>query len=382
MDDKLIKKELAILPHTDADEIEAVFSKMADELRTYDKAIAAVYAAEPSKENCADAKKLRLAISKVRTAADKVRKEKKQVYDNASKAIQAVYNIFKNAAAGREQELKEREEFFARAEAVRIAELAQARAAQLEEFGSGVAHMQDLGNLSAEAWDNYYSGAKLHYETKQAAEKKAEEERLAHEMLVLEMDERKNTLAPFAQFGALQEITMGMSEDAFLELHSRMKVLKHADEVRLKELELKNARLEKEAEEKEAERLRTQAEVEKKEAAARAEREKEAAEAAAKLAAEREERRRIEAEQATKLAKLESEKRRAEEARRQAAADQAEQLRREVEAKRKADNAPDKEKLQKYTAYLRSKVNEFKTTEGKAALKRIADFSDGLISQL
>jgi hypothetical protein len=309
-------KELSTLEPSKAKQIKEVFEPMVKMLESFESDYNDVVSRDITPATCSMAKRLRLDILKVRTSADKVRKEQKEEYLRAGNAIQGVYNILAYAVTDKENKLKEIETYYERIEAERIEKLAQDREIELDKYEAtheGV----DLGNMTESVWNNFIAGVKANYQALKEAERKAEEERIAREKREKEEQER---------------------------------IRKENEKLRLEA-----AKREKELEE---ERKKAEAERKAKEEELRLEREERERERRAeeeKLKKEQEERRRIEEDARRK----EQERLRRE---------REEKALKEAEEKRKA-NAPDKEKL--VTLYDDIKKLTFSSSEAQDCIASI-----------
>jgi len=325
----LENEELKGLEASKAASIKAVFEPMVKMLEGFESVYAEVMAKEISPEKCAEAKRLRLDISRVRIEADKVRKEQKEEYLRAGNAIQGVYNILKFAVTDKEEKLKEVETYYEKIEAEKVAKLAEERKAELAKYECN-SEFVDLGKMTDEVWKNYLAGVKANYEAVKAAEAKAEADRIAKEKAEAEERER---------------------------------------------IRLENEQLKKEAEKREKERLAEQKKLEaervKQEQALRAEREKAEAEKRIQdeiIRKEREAREKLEREarekeaERVRLEKLEAEKK--------------------AEEAKKLELAPDKEKLVVVLSQIELAGKGIKSEKAlsviRAAYKMIKDFTETL----
>lgn len=343
MNELTITKELSGLSESKAAQIKEVFEPMVKMLEGFESAYAEVMAQEQSEEKSSQAKRLRLDISKIRIEADKVRKAQKDEYIRAGNAIQGVYNILKFAVAEKEDALKNVETYYERIEAEKIARLKADREAELEKYEFDPTGI-DLGNMGEMVWNAFLTGAKQKYEDRIAAERKAEEDRIERERKEKLYQSRRNELAPFAQFGAFDRLTVDMNDGEYKTLVVEMSEAKQAYDKEQAEIKAENERLKKESEAREAARQKSEA----KEKAEREARE-------AELKKEREARE-----------KLERETREREE---KAAREAAEKAKSEAEAKKKAELAPDKDKLLTLSTDLLSRLNSVKSKEAKAAIQ-------------
>jgi hypothetical protein len=277
------------------------------------------------------ARDLRLKLVKVGTAMEKMRKDAKEESLRTGKVIDGMANVIKfTVIEPQKDRLEQMEKFAERAEAERKAKLKALREELLAPFMADTT-FYDLSNMPEETFAQLLDSSRLAHESRIAAAKKAEEDRIAAEAARI------------------------------------------AEEKRIRE---ENERLRKEAEEQAkaqaAERAKAEAERRAVEEAARKEREAiqakaeaERKEAAAKAQAEHDRLQAIAAEERAKAAKLEAE------ARAKAEAEFARQKAEEAAAK-KAARAPDKAKVVKLAEVVKAiALPECSTPEGKELVRKI-----------
>ena len=176
---KLDAPELQSIEANRADQIKAIFAPMAAMLAEFETAYAEVCDAASAgitEAVTTKAKRLRLDIAKVRVSAEKVRKEQKEEYLRAGKAIDGVSNILKWAVEGKETKLKEIEDHFENLERQRKAELQASRVALLCEYVRDAAE-RDLAGMEDDVWAAYLAAKKAEHEDIIAAELQAQQER-------------------------------------------------------------------------------------------------------------------------------------------------------------------------------------------------------------
>ena len=287
--------ELQVIEKSKAEKIKATFEPMAKMLLEFEKAFKEV-TSEAEKEITKDvtikAKRLRIDIGKVRIDTEKVRKEEKEEYLRAGKAIDGVSNILKWAVIDKENKLKEIENHFEIQEQERLEKLQAERVGKLLKYVED-AEDRNLSGMENDVWQAYFTTKKKEYDDRIAAEKQAEIDRIAKEKA------------------------------------------EAAERVRIRK---ENELLKKEAEEKEKQRQKdaAKAEAERKALEEKARKEREASEA--KLRIEREAKAKLEAELKAK-AEAEEKAKREERERTEA------ELKAKKQAERKAKAAPDKAKL-------------------------------------
>jgi hypothetical protein len=123
------------------------------------------------------AREARIKIGKVRTGAEKLRKEMKDQYLRGGKAVDKVAKVIELICEPEEARLEEAEKFAERAEAKRKAELADARKVLLAPYGVDTAFL-NLADMPQGNFEALLSQSKLAYEARIEAERKrvAEEE--------------------------------------------------------------------------------------------------------------------------------------------------------------------------------------------------------------
>lgn len=119
----------------------------------------------------AEARTLRLAIAKIRIGAEKVRKEQKEEYLRAGKAIDGVSNILKYAIVDKEEKLEAIENHFQRMEAERLQKIVEERRQLLSQVVDPLGY--DLANMTDEVFTIFLNGKKAEKLAFEEAEKKA-----------------------------------------------------------------------------------------------------------------------------------------------------------------------------------------------------------------
>ena len=246
---KIDAPELQVIEKSKADQIKATFEPMVLMLSEFEDAFNELVQESGkgiTKEVTIKAKRLRIDIGKVRIETDKIRKEQKEEYLRAGKAIDGVSNILKWAVADKENKLKEIENYFEIQEKKRLEALQIERVEKLSPYVDD-AELRDLSGMEDDVWKAYFSVKKKEYEDRLEAEKKAELERIAKEKAEAEERER------------IKKENERLKKEA----EERERLAKIEAEKRAKiEAELK-AKEEAERKEKEAEKARVQAELNK-----------------------------------------------------------------------------------------------------------------------
>lgn len=350
METAIEKKEIG-----SAQQIKAVFEPMTEALERMEPEYNEIIAMEVNEESAKKAKVLRLLMVKARTAADKKRKEQKEYFLQAGRAIDGAFNIFKAAVSPKEDRLKDIELFEERRIEAEQKQLQEDREAELRKYDFDGSTM-DLGRMEPAVWTNFLTGTKSNYEAVQKAEKDAADQKKKEDRqkavkdarlkrlfkmglvfngdsLVYEdinfhhtdvlcmtdgefdkaaagaeerkkvidktnivFEDRKKILLPYAKYGALERLFKLTSLEGFTELKVEMIQKKRADEEEQSRVQKENQKLKGQQEE-----------------------------------------------------------------------DRQKEIQREKD-KKAADNAPDKEKLEKIIVYLDDHICKMKTKQGALAL--------------
>jgi len=249
------------LEQTKADEIAEAFREPLTELAELETEYKefANLTGEPPQNTCDVAKALKQKYVKNRKVRETIHKTEKAYFWNAGKYVDAWKNKALEVSEERETKLSEIADYYINLEKERIEKLAQTRESELLKYQDPEMTYipPELGKMDAKAWEIYLSGVKREYEEKQAAIKKAEQERIEKEKAEKAEQER---------------------------IRKENERLKKEAEAREKEVQKERAEMEKklEAEKKERERIENerQAAIEKEQREAEAK-----AEAARKAAA-------------------------------------------------------------------------------------------------
>jgi len=188
------------------------------------------------------ARELRLKTVKIRTAAADLKDERKRIHMLKGNLEQASYNLIASSCKLAEETFVVVEKATELKEKKRIEELALARETEMSQYTTIIP--PGIGTMQQEVYDYYLNAAKLSYEAKIEADKKAEEERIERELAEVEAKR-------IAEEQAAQEKLEQQRKQAELEAElARQKELADAKE---KELEIERA--------KAAEELRKQQEI-------------------------------------------------------------------------------------------------------------------------
>jgi hypothetical protein len=158
-------QELDSIENSKAQQIRDTFLPMAEMLEKFEGDYNKVLSLEKkgvTEELTVKAKKLRLDIAKVRILTEKTRKEQKEQYLRAGKAIDGVSNILKWAVSEKETKLKEIENYFEIQEQKRLVKLQETRVELLSDYIDD-AHERDLAKLKDDEFDALLSMKKQQY---------------------------------------------------------------------------------------------------------------------------------------------------------------------------------------------------------------------------
>jgi len=138
----------------------------------------------------ADAREARLALQKVRTSADKKRKELKEESLRYGKAVQDVYNLIEGTIKPIEEHLHLQEKFAEIQRQKEVDTITLKRNKELLPFAEFVAVNLDLGNMSESDYQNVLKGAMMLTEIKAKEAAEAEAKRIEAEAEAKEERER------------------------------------------------------------------------------------------------------------------------------------------------------------------------------------------------
>lgn len=180
---KLDIPELQVIEKSKAEQIKATFEPMAEMLAEFEERynkLMAIPLEEITVDLTKEYKRLRLDVGRVRIDTGKAKDKAKEYLKLEDKAIMGIHNILVWAVKEKEDNLKERENYFEIQEQKRIEALQLERAEKLAPYVED-AHERDLAKFADDEFEALLSMKKKEQEDRIAAEKKAEEERIAKE---------------------------------------------------------------------------------------------------------------------------------------------------------------------------------------------------------
>jgi len=278
--------ELQVIEKSKAEQIKATFEPMAEMLAEFEERynkLMAIPLEEITVDLTKEYKRLRLDVGRVRIDTGKAKDKAKEYLKLEDKAIMGIHNILVWAVKEKEDNLKERENYFEIQEQKRLEALQLERAEKLAPYVED-SHERDLSKFADDEFEALLTMKKKEQEDRIAAEKKAEEERIAKEKAEAEEHERIRK----------------ENEQLRKEAEEREKQAKIEAEKRAKEERERQAKAEAERKEREEKERKEREAYEAKLKAERDEKERMQRELEAKAEAERkakeEEKARVEAE--------------------------------------------------------------------------------------
>ena len=165
------------LEESKAKEIESLFTPMLAKMSELENEYNDILKQEVDPETCQRAKDLRLNYVKIRTGTAEIHKKAKEFYLNGGRFVDGWKNAQIFASGEKEKSLKAIEDHFDNMERERIEYLRLDRVELLKPYTD--IEPLALGHMEAEVFQNHLTGTKQAYEIRIAAEKKAEEDRIA-----------------------------------------------------------------------------------------------------------------------------------------------------------------------------------------------------------
>lgn len=182
---ELKNQELDLLEPSKAQMIKNTFEPMVTMLESFEDKYNLIVEESTygiTKDICDRAKRLRLDISKVRTGTEKLRKEQKEEYLRAGKAIDGVSNILQWAVKSKEEKLESIEKYFENLEKERIEKITNERTEILAPFLlQGEYIPGNIGTMELDVFEAYLSAKIKAFNDYLEAERIAEEKRKEEE---------------------------------------------------------------------------------------------------------------------------------------------------------------------------------------------------------
>jgi hypothetical protein len=205
---------------------------------------------ELTQQVCVEAGNLRKKLVKVRTGIADIHKVEKAFYLASGRYVDALKNKYTLPIEQMEEKLSEIEKYYENQEKLRIEQLSLDREASLLVYEVENVKSFNLGTMTDEVWNSFFTGIKTNYEAKKESERVAEQERLK-EIRIKELHEERKSLAiPYFEFWSEFEKTLNFgdqSESDFNNFMERIKALKKESDDIKEAQRLENERLKKEA---------------------------------------------------------------------------------------------------------------------------------------
>lgn len=187
--------ELKTIAVEKSEQIKATFAPMVTMLEGYESRVNEIVKQskiEITKDVCADAKRCRLDIVKVRTQTKELHKKNKAEILIAGRAIDGIKNVVTWAVSEKEAELKKIEDHFVNIERERLLTLESDRKQMLaDQSDVDVFSLTiDIKNIDDEVWKAYFASKKQERLDRLQAEKEAEEQRIKEEQSRIEEEKR------------------------------------------------------------------------------------------------------------------------------------------------------------------------------------------------
>lgn len=134
----------------------------------------------PSEEDAAIARKIRMALVKVRTGAETIKDERKAILLTESSLIQGIFNVVKSSCILTEGQYEAVEKHQERIEKERKEKIRDERLSKLEPFEVDVTYLNSvLVDMDDSKFDQLLSDSEMLFNSKKEAVRKAEEEAIA-----------------------------------------------------------------------------------------------------------------------------------------------------------------------------------------------------------
>lgn len=166
----------------------AAFHPSLAQLAELSRPLAGLNKENPTAEDAAIASRSRKDIVKIRTGAEAIKEDRKEIIRSEGNLIQSAYNLVKDACLLTEAEYEEIEKFQIRKEQERKEALAETRRAQLAAFDVDTEYLP-LSKMSDEQFAKCLANGELAYKARIAQEKQVEADRVEAERLAAEKAE-------------------------------------------------------------------------------------------------------------------------------------------------------------------------------------------------
>lgn len=252
---------------TQAEKMLAPLVKFLEEAKSWEKEAKKIVVTDITQvKEMSDAKKARISLKKIRTAAEDTRKELKERSLREGKAIDGVANIIKAVIVPIEEYLEKQEKFAEIREKERKEILLRERIELLQKFNADP-NLYNLKEMSPESFIELLKSIKMGFDAKNAADEKLEKERIEREEAKAIEDEkmRKENIRLKKEADEKETIRLKEKSEADEKI-KKAEIAKKKAEAELAEKEQKEQaekkRFAKESEEKEKQEVETKRKAE------------------------------------------------------------------------------------------------------------------------
>ncbi len=195
----------------------------------------------------AKAKRIRIDLGKICSAADNQKKADKQTILLAGRFIDGLFNTINGAGRLTQGEAKEIEDYAEMLVIVKKNKLRLKREKEIAEFdvnpGTG-----DIADMNNEVWKYYIDGLNNDRNIRIAAEKEAERARIEAQRKLNLFAARNEKLIQFSQFNIQNELSSETTEKEFIDIVEKGETMKKEFKVEQERIRKENEQLKKEAE--------------------------------------------------------------------------------------------------------------------------------------
>ncbi len=186
----IIKADIDGLTTNEAKKIEQAFLPTIESMNELGDRFNIIIESEITEDICKEAKELRQKFVKIRTTTAGIHKEEKAYYRKGGLYVDAWKNGHSSVSQEIESKLKGIEEYYINIERDRKTKLQAQRASILSKYMDIEIIPNNLGEMNADVWEMFSSGAEQKHKKLIREEKKAEKERLAAEAAEKATNER------------------------------------------------------------------------------------------------------------------------------------------------------------------------------------------------
>ncbi len=204
---------------------------------------------ENQKDDMASARQFRVKLMKIRTEADRTRKQLKEGYLRGGQAVQDIFNGIRDVTKPEEDRLKEQEKF---AEIKKEKELEERHTGRVEVLSKYVEDVSvySLKDMKVDVFNQLVKDCKAAHNKAIEAEKKIEKEKLDKQKKLDLLHQRQVEIAPYRDFTGSFHLTEDTTDEEFKSELEKAKKEKKKDQEEQDKIRKENERLKKEADKK------------------------------------------------------------------------------------------------------------------------------------